>query len=136
MGSVIVKRNAPSGANYYDADGANLGLVVYESGAGEVTLQTDPTIATGAQPLGILVTADDNQNGGEVSVCIFGEAKAKLGAAYTPGTSAQSVMANGSSKVIAATDGNFRVGIYAAQVAGADGEYADIIVCPGPYEIS
>ena len=136
MGSVIVKRNAPSGANYYSATDANLGLIVYESGAGEVTLQTDPEIATGRQPLGILVTADDNRNGGAVSVCIFGPARAKVGAAYTPGTSVQAVMADGSSKAIAATDGNFRVGVYAAQVAAADGEYVDIIVAPGPYEIS
>lgn len=136
MGSVIVKRNAPSGANYYDADGANLGKVVYESDAGVVTLQTDPAIATGLQPFGILVAADDNQNGGEVSVCIFGEAKALAGAAYTVGTSAPSLMADGSSKVIAATDGNYRVGYYAAQVDGADTQYVDIIVCPGPYEIS
>ena len=107
---IIVTRRAPSGANYYTAAGTHLGKVVYESNAGEVTLQTDSSIATGREPLGILVGTDEDQNGGRVSVCIAGMCKVRLGAAYTAGTSAQSIMANGSSKAIAATDGNYRVG--------------------------
>jgi hypothetical protein len=135
MDSIIVTRRAPSGANYYDAAGANLGKVVYSSGPNEVTLQTDPATATGAMPLGILVAADDDQNGGYVSVCIAGKCHALLNAAYTVGTSAQSLMADGTnSRCIAATDGNYRVGYYADKVNGVAGQLAEIIVAPGVIE--
>lgn len=132
MSAVIRTYNAPAATTYSASD---IGKVVYESGAGEATISTNPAISGGKVPLGILVDTD-GQAAGRLSVCVSGLCKALFGAAFTPGTSIPLLMANGSGKAIPATDGNYSFGRFAGKAAAADTHYHDVIVDISVNEIS
>lgn len=126
-----VRTYAPAAGQNY---GGNEGLIVYLSDAGIVTLQTDPAIATGKIPLGVIEWAENAVNGA-VGVRVAGIGRVKTGAAIVYGTDNPIVMANGSSKAIKATDTNFAVGMLTGDCSldAADNTFHQIIVRPAPY---
>jgi len=126
MSGTTVTRNAPTGANYV----ANVGKVVYESAANEVTLCTSPTAEI---PFGIITKAQ-NVAAGSVTVCVAGRCEAAIGDAVTPGTHGLLACA-ADSKLDPAASGDYVIAKFAGQVAGADGQLQDVIVI-GPNQLN
>lgn len=130
--AVIKQYAPPSGGNYSE----NVGLIVYLSAANEVTLQTDAAdVGDGGGDfadsfsLGIIVSAE-NYTDGQVSVCISGPCKVKLGDTFTAGTTTRAFFAAADSRADPAVDEKFICGFLLGRASGADGELADCVVAP------
>lgn len=117
----------PSGQNY----SGNEGEVVYISGAGEVTVSTNP----GTQfPIGIITKAV-NATDGKVTVCIGGYCQARAGATITAGTH-NLLMAGNDSRLDPASTGNFAVARFVGSASAQDGQWIDVYVEPHFYAAS
>lgn len=116
----VVTRNAPAGANYSDS----VGLVVYETNAGEATLAPNATV----QPLGVILSADDVA-AGRVSVCTHGRCKAKYNGVITLGTTLWcQADSGGSGELVANANDGYAVGYTLATVDTVANEYAEFYV--------
>lgn len=121
MDAINLTFNAPAASNY----GSSIGYVVQVTGANEVTIAT----ANNVVPLGIIVAAE-NQNGGQVTVCVLGRCKARAGAAITVGTH-DFCEADGDGEVIPVQAGGYYVGRFVGKATAADNDLVDFFVQPG-----
>jgi len=105
------------------------GRVVKRTGQTSCAIVTDPTIAGGEVPVGVM------EMGGEAgvvgSVTMVGPAKARAGGVITPGTHlALTYDANG--KLVPATPGDQVVAIFTGLTAAADGHEIDVFMLSSP----
>lgn len=131
--SILQTFRAPAASNYATSVGLVVNLTAVATGDARCTLLTGTDDGTLSNlPLGVIVAAD-NANGGAVTVCTGGPCMAKAGAAITPGTDAF-LMVDGSSRVIAATDGNCTVGRYLGKTVAAANDFVAVFVQPANLE--
>ena len=131
MSSIVLPFKAPAASNYALDVGKVVSLTAVASGEARCTLLTGTDDGTlGNLPLGVIVGAD-NENGGTVSVCVFGVCKMIAGEGpITPGTDTL-IMAGAGSLGFKATDGNFTIGRLLHKQVVAINELFDIFVNPG-----
>lgn len=128
--SIVLPFKAPAASNYSSDVGKVVNLTAVASGEARCTLLTGTDDGTLSNlPLGVIVGAD-NENGGTVSVCVFGVCKMIAGETITPGTDTL-IMAGAGSLGFKATDGNFTIGRLLHKQVVAVNELFDLFVNPG-----
>lgn len=127
--SIILPFKAPTASNYALDVGKWVSLTAVASGEARCTLVTatdDGTLAN--LPLGVIVYAE-NENGGTVSVCVFGVCKALVGEELTPGTDTL-LMVGAGSLTFKCADGNFIAARLLHKQVAVINSMADVFVAP------